>query len=140
MLNALDQYKPQPRGRVRPPVAQTVATDPDPIAAWERAAEDARRHRRLGLEAMLAGEAEVDLTPAMQSSWDTAVRLIVDAIALDADPQEPFVLEIAELLLVDPQAPVSYLHPARLIRTEILLPEGNMGLPDETIQRPSHDS
>ncbi|HEU0088619.1 MAG TPA: hypothetical protein VFQ77_13405 [Pseudonocardiaceae bacterium] len=140
MLNALDQYKPQPRGRVRPPVAQTVATDPDPIAAWERAAEDARRHRRLGLEAMLAGEAEVDLTPAMQSSWDTALRLIVDAIALDADPQEPFVLDIAELLLVDPQAPVSYLHPARLIRTEILLSEGNMGLPGETIRRPSHDS
>ncbi len=140
MLNALDQYQPQPRGRVRPPVVQTAATDPDPIAAWERAAEDARRHRRLGLEAMLAGRAEADLTPAMQSSWDAAVRLIVDAIALDSDPQEPFVLDIAELVLVDAQAPVSYLHPARLIRTDIVSPRDDLELPDESIQSRSHDS
>jgi hypothetical protein len=140
MLNALDQYQPQPRGHVRPAVVQAIATDPDPIAAWERAAEEARRHRRLGLEAMLAGESEIDLTTAMQSSWDAAVRLIVDAIALDSDPQEPFVLDIARLLLVDAQAPVSYLHPARLIRTDVLLPREDVEFPDESIQGAGHDS
>jgi hypothetical protein len=140
MLNALDQYQPRPRGHVRPLVVQAAATDPDPVEAWERAAEEARRHRRLGLEAMLAGKAEVDLTPAMQSSWDAAVRLIVDAIALDSDSKEPFVLDIAELLLVDAQAPVSYLHPARLIRTDVLLPHDGVHSPDESIQSPGHDS
>jgi hypothetical protein len=140
MLNALDQYQPQPCRRVRPPVVQTVATEPDPIGAWEQAAEDARRHRRLGLEAMLAGRTEVDLTPAMQSSWDAAVHLIVDAIALDSDPQEPFVLDLAELLLVDPEAPVTYLHPARLIRSDSMWPRDDVEFPDENLRRPSHDS
>lgn len=140
MLNALDQYQPGPRRHVRPPVVQASLTDPDPVEAWERAAEEARRHRRLGLEALFARKAEVDLTPAMQSSWDAAVRLIVDAIALDSDPEEPFVLNIAERLLVDAQAPVTYLHPARLIRTDVLLPYDDVELSGGSIQDSDHDS
>jgi hypothetical protein len=132
MLEAVERYKPRQRGRVRPPEAPVQTIDPDPLGALERASEDARRHRRLGLEALFVGEREVDLTPTMQSSWDAAVRVIVDAIALDADPREPFVLNIAELLLVDPQAPVSYLHPARLIRTDIILPTSEVAPSDET--------
>jgi hypothetical protein len=135
MLEAVERYKPRPRGRVRPPEAPVQTTDPDPLGALERAGEDTRRHRRLGLEALFVGEREVDLTPTMQSSWDATMRVIVDAIALDADPREPFVLDIAELLLVDPQAPVSYLHPTRLIRTDIILPTGEVAPSDETRHR-----
>jgi len=47
--------------------------DPDPLDAGEEAGEAARRHRRLGLEALLAVDSEVSLTPHMQISWDTAV-------------------------------------------------------------------
>lgn len=53
------------------------------------------------MEALLAGERQVDLTPVMQSSWTTAMQIIVDAMALDADPDEPFSLELSELLLVE---------------------------------------
>jgi hypothetical protein len=123
LIEAIEQYQPRSRTRVRPPESAASLDDPDPLAAVEAADEAARRHRRLGLEALLAGEREVDLTPHMQVSWDTAVQIVVDALALDADPREPFVLDLAEWLMVDSAAPVTYLHPARLIRTDVVLPE-----------------
>ncbi|MEV6445096.1 hypothetical protein [Amycolatopsis sp. NPDC051716] len=123
LIEAIEQYQPRSRTRVRPPESVAPPDDPDPLAAVEVADEAARRHRRLGLEALLAGEREVDLTPHMQVSWDTAVQIVVDALALDADPREPFVLDLAEWLMVDSAAPVTYLHPARLIRTDLVIPE-----------------
>jgi hypothetical protein len=124
LIEAIEQYQPRSRTRVRPPESTTSPDDPDPLAAGEAAHEAARRHRRLGLEALLAGEREVDLTPHMRVSWDAAVRIVVDALALDADPREPFVLDLSEWLMVDSAAPVTYLHPARLIRTDLVVPEG----------------
>lgn len=123
LIEAIEQYQPRSRTRVRPPESVASLDDPDPLAAVEAADEAARRHRRLGLEALLAGEREVDLTPHMQVSWDAAVQIVVDALALDADPREPFVLDLAEWLMVDSAAPVTYLHPARLIRTDLVVPE-----------------
>jgi hypothetical protein len=123
MINALDHYRPRPRHRVRPPEPPAGTHDPDPIAAIERAAQDARHRRRLGLEALLGGQSESDLTGAMQTSWPAALRILTDAMALDADNDEPFVLTIDEHLLVDRDAPVTYLHPARLIRTDVVLPD-----------------
>lgn len=124
MVAAIEHYRPRPRGRVRPPEPPKLVADPDPLASLERAAEEVRRHRRLGLEAKFGNDREVDLTSTMQQSWAVAAEVIVNAMALDADPREPFVLHIDELLLVDPLAPVSYLHPARLIRTDVLAAEG----------------
>lgn len=133
MLEAVEKYAPRSHGRVRPAEPPMPAADDDPLGELERAALQAKRHRRLGLEALLAGAQEVDLTAAMQTSWDAAVRLLSDALALDADPEEPFVLHIAEQLLVDPDTPVSYLHPARLIRTDTMFP-GSSATATDTVR------
>lgn len=123
LIKVLDDYRPRPKQRFRPPEPPTGGQDPDPIAAIERAAAETRRRRRLGLEALLGGRREADLTSAMQTSWPAAIRILTDAMALDADRNEPFVLNIDQTMLIDSEAPVTYLHPARLIRTDIALPE-----------------
>lgn len=139
MVKALDQYGPRPKHRFRPPEPPRGNPDPDPIGAMARAAVEARRRRRLGLEALLGGKTEVDLTSAMQTSWPTAVRILTDAMALDADKNEPFLLHIDEALLIDPEAPVTYLHPARLIRTEFVLPEADMSTEQSQSQQGGSD-
>ncbi|GIH24611.1 hypothetical protein Aph01nite_29210 [Acrocarpospora phusangensis] len=120
MINALDHYRPRSKHRIRPPEPPAGAHDPDPIAAVEQAAREAKRRRRLGLEALLGGRSEADLTEAMKTSWPAALQILTDAMALDSDKDEPFVLTIDEHLLVDREAPVTYLHPARLIRTDVM--------------------
>lgn len=123
MIKVLDDYRPRPKHRFRPSEPPRGTQDPDPIAAIERAAAERRRRRRLGLEALLGGRTEADLTSAMQTSWPAAIRILTDAMALDADRSEPFVLTIDQTLLIDSKAPVTYLHPAQLIRTDFALPE-----------------
>jgi hypothetical protein len=137
LIEVVKTYQPRSRTRVRPP--EPIGTDEhlDPLAAAEEARETARRYRRLGLEALLAGASEVDLTPHMQQGWDAAARIIVDALALDADPEEPFVLDLSEYLLISPGAPVTYLHPARLIRTDI---PGHGLTPEDSAQHGAADA
>lgn len=137
LIQVVETYQPRSRARVRPP-EPTGTEHPDPLAAADEARETARRYRRLGLEALLAGASEVDLTPHMQQGWEAAARIIVDAFALDADPEEPFVLDLSEHLLISPGEPVTYLHPARLIRTEI---PGHDGLtPEDSAQHGAADA
>jgi hypothetical protein len=133
LIEAVETYQPRSRPHVRPP-EPTGSGDPDPVAAIEAAREAARRYRRLGLEALLAGAREADLTPHMQQSWEAAARILVDALALDADPEEPFVLELSEHLMIGPAMPVTYLHPARLIRTDV--PEGEYSLKPQDVEQP----
>jgi hypothetical protein len=125
LIEVVETYQPRSRSRVRPP-EPVGSHHPDPLAAAEEAWEIARRYRRLGLEALLAGASEVDLTPHMEQSWDDAARIIVDALALDADPDEPFVLDLSESLMISPKKPVTYLHPARLIKTDMPNPESGL--------------
>jgi hypothetical protein len=133
LIEVVESYQPRSRTRIRPPET-SGPDDPDPVAAIEEAREAARRYRRLGLEALLAGARETDLTPHMQQSWEAAARIIVDALALDADPDEPFVLDLSEYLLIGPAMPVTYLHPARLIRTD--MPEDEHGFSLEDVEQP----
>jgi hypothetical protein len=133
LIEAVESYQPRSRPHVRPP-EPSRSGDPDPVAAIEAAREAARRYRRLGLEALLAGAREADLTPHMQQSWEAAARILVDALGLDADPEEPFVLELSEYLMIDPAMPVTYLHPARLIRTDV--PGDEYGLQPEDVEQP----
>jgi hypothetical protein len=121
-VEVVAQYEPRPRGRTRPPEPVAPTHNYDPLEALEAAHAAARSRRRLGLEALLEDAREVDLTPHLQSRWSTAAAALADAMALDADPTEPFLLHLAEMLLVDAAAPVSYLHPARLIRTDGPIP------------------
>jgi hypothetical protein len=119
LLDAIDQYQPRPGGHFRPaePRAPTQA-EHDPLAGLEEAHARAARRRRLALEGILDGRVEVDLLPYMRASWSAAAEIVTDALLLDADPDEPFVLHLEEELLVDPEAKVTYLHPARLLRTD----------------------
>jgi hypothetical protein len=119
LTKVLDDYRPRSKHRSRPPEPPQGIRDPDPVGAIERAAAETHRRRRLGLEALLGGRAEIDLTSTMQTSWPAAIDILTAAMALDADPVEPFALSIDETLLIDAEAPVTYLHPARLIRTEL---------------------
>ena len=136
LIEAVEHYRPRSRIRVRPPEPTSSDHDPDPLATVEALHEAARRHRRLGLEALLAGGREVDLTPHMQVSWDAAVQILLDAIALSADPKEPFILDLSEWLLVDTEARVTYLHPARLTRSDPVVPEPEDGLILTDTRRP----
>lgn len=133
LIEVVESYEPRSRARVRPP-EPTGSADSDPVAAIEAAHEASRRYRRLGLEALLAGAREADLTPHMQQSWEAAARILVDALALDADPQEPFVLDLSEYLLIGLAMPVTYLHPAHLIRTD--MPDGEYALKPEDVEQP----
>ena len=119
LLDAAEQYQPRPRGHIRPQ-EPPVPTRPeqDPLAALEAAHARGLRRRRLALEGILDGRAEVDLLPHMRAGWPATVEIISDALLLDADPDEPFVLDLGETLLIDTDAKVTYLHPARLIRTD----------------------
>lgn len=117
LIEVVEDYQPRSRTRVRPPEPIDTGRDPDPLGTAEAMHEAARRRRRLRLEALLAGELEADLTPYMRVGWDAAAQILTDAIALSADPQEPFVLSIADQLLVATDTPVTYLHPARITRT-----------------------
>lgn len=139
LIEAIESYQPRSRTRVRPPESGATLDDPDPLATAEAANEAARRHRRLGLEALLVGGQEVDLTPHMQRSWDATVHIVVDALALDADPREPFVLDLSEWLMIDPTTPVTYLHPARLIRTDLVVPEDGFAADDVQQLGDTHD-
>jgi hypothetical protein len=121
LLDAVDYYQPRPRGHLRPPEPRTPqqVVDEDPLALLEQSHARALRRRRLALEGILDGAAEVDLLPHLRTSWPAAAEIMTDALALDADPDEPFVLHLDELALIDPEAKVTYLHPARLIRTDL---------------------
>jgi len=118
LIEAVEHYSPRSRTRIRPSEPAASDQDHDPLAAMEAAHATARRHRRLALEALLAGGTDVDLTPHMQADWSAAVQILVDALALSTDPKEPFLLELSEWLLVDSEARVTYLHPARLTRAD----------------------
>jgi hypothetical protein len=54
-------------------------------------------------------------------------------LALDADAEEPFVLDLSEYLMIGPAMPVTYLHPARLIRTDVA--ETGYGFMSEDAER-----
>lgn len=138
LIETIEQYQPRSRARVRPAEAATPPDEADPLAQIEAAHEAARLHRRLGMESLLAGQSEVDLTPYMQAGWSPAVQIIVDALALDADPEQPFALELSERLLVDSAAEATYLHPARLRRTDHVAPNGHPRV-GETEPPFSHD-
>jgi hypothetical protein len=119
LIEAVEQYSPRSRTRIRPAEPLAPAQETDPLAAAEAAHAADRHHRRLALEALLAGGQSVDLTPHMQASWEAAVQILVDSLALSADPDEPFQLDLSEWLLVDGEARVTYLHPARLTRSDM---------------------
>lgn len=117
VLEALDAVAPRRRNRQRPPEPH-VPDDPDPLSRLAERSERARRQRRSRAESRLQGGDHVDLTSFLRDAgWPGAATALIELLALAHDPDEPFQVTLAEGVLIDPDAPVTYLHPAELRRT-----------------------
>ncbi|MFC9331927.1 hypothetical protein [Kitasatospora sp. NPDC057015] len=120
LFETVEGFAPRSRGRVRPPLPDTGddSDDVDALRRAEVAYEGSRERRRLVADELLAGNDEVDLSPALYAAgWPAAAAIITDMLALDGDPAEPYTVTVEDLLLADPHARVTYLHPLRLHRT-----------------------
>jgi hypothetical protein len=51
--------------------------------------------------------------------WPGAASIINDVLALSDDPDEPYAVVVEDVLLADPGASVTYLHPLRLRRQDV---------------------
>lgn len=118
VLDALDEYAPRRRVRIRPP-EPAGDPEPDPLAVLERRRAEEQRRRRLTVEEHLQGGGEVELTARLRAlGWPTAAKQLVDLLAVAHDPQQPFAVELGQLLLIDGEGPVTYWHPVFLRRDD----------------------
>lgn len=140
IVDALDEYRPQRRARVRPeePVPGHAG---DPIEAIQAAQERQRRRRRLAAEANLGDGDSVDLTLTLRwMAWPEAAQWLVGLLGLSSDESEPFTVELGLQPLIDFDAKVTYLHAVMLRRNDA--PSGGASLEsgDEVSHRHGTDS
>jgi hypothetical protein len=136
VLDAIDEYAPRRRVRARPP---EPAGDPDadPLGVLEQRHAEGRRRRRLAVESHLQGAEQVELTATLRAlGWPTAAEQLVDLLAIAHDPEQPFAVDLGQMLLIDPEGPVTYWHPVTLRRHEPARHEPP-GAADETNGTPS---
>ena len=118
LLEAIDSYAPRRRIRQRPPEPPD-ADEPDPIALLRRQNDAELKRRRLAAENSLQGADEVELTSQLSlAGWPGAARILADLLVLHSSREQPFALDVGEMLLIDPEAAVTYLHPVRLRRLD----------------------
>jgi hypothetical protein len=119
VLEAIEEYRPRRRVRTRPP-APADSGEADPIGTLQRRREHERRKRVLAAESQLQGQETVDLTGFLRGmEWPAAAQHLAGLLAISADPAQPFSVELGQALLVDPETPVTYLHPVTLRRTAL---------------------
>lgn len=121
LLETVEGFAPRSRARVRPVVVEGDDEDEDDPLQWaEEAHAHLRERRRLRADELLAADEEVDLTQALyQAGWPAAASIITDVLALSDDPDEPYAVVMEDVLLADPEASVTYLHPLRLRRQDM---------------------
>jgi len=93
-----------------------------------------RRRRALAAESQLQGRDAVDLTGFLRGlKWPAAAQHLTNLLALSGDPAQPFSVDLGQALLIDPETPVTYLHPVALRHT--------VQSPDcaEVVERPGAD-
>lgn len=111
------RFRPRTSTRRRPPRPADPATGPDPMDRVEERAEAARTRRARAAELHLQGATETDLTSRLRAAgWPAAATMLVELIGAHADPDLPFEIEMSDELLVEPEAPVTYLTPVSLRR------------------------
>jgi hypothetical protein len=116
VLEAIEEYRPRRKVRARPP-SPADAGEPDPIGAMERRHYQERRRRTLAAESQLQGREAADLTGFLRGmEWPSASQHLVNLLAISGDPAQPFKVELGQALLIDPETPVTYLHPVTLHR------------------------
>ncbi|MEW2217505.1 hypothetical protein AB0895_34485 [Streptomyces globisporus] len=121
LLETVEGFAPRSRARVRPVVVEGDDEDEDDPLQWaEEAHSHLRERRRLLADELLAAEEEVDLTQALyEAGWSAAASIITDVLALSDDPDEPYAVVMEDVLLANPEASVTYLHPLRLRRQDM---------------------
>lgn len=121
VAEGVQQFRPRVAVRRRPPRPADPPAGPDPMERVERRAEAARRRRDRGAELHLQGNNETDLTSRLRAAgWPGAANMLVELLGAHADPESPFEIAMSDELLVDADAPVSYLTPVSLRRTKSL--------------------
>lgn len=70
------------------------------------------------MERYLQGRQGVDLTDALRAAgWPSAAEQLMEVLAISADPDQQFTVELGQMLIVDAQGVVTYMHPVFLQRT-----------------------
>jgi hypothetical protein len=65
----------------------------------------------------MQGREAVDLTGFLRGlGWPAAAQHLTNLLALSGDPAQPFSVDLGQALLIDPETPVTYLHPVTLRR------------------------
>lgn len=116
LLEAIDEYRPRHRVRIRPPAPASVG-ESDPIGRLQRRHREDHQRRRLAAESHLQTADTVELTGVLRAlGWPQAAEQLTALLSLSADPTQPFSVELGLMLLVDSEAPVTYLHSVTLRR------------------------
>ncbi|WP_273652901.1 hypothetical protein [Cellulomonas fimi] len=116
VLDLLDTVRPRPV-RKRPVRTEAIDTGPDPVDAARERKERILAQRVARAEAALQGQQDVDLTSRLQGAgWPAAGQMVVDLIALDAHPDQPYTITMSDALLVDADGSVTYLSPVTVHR------------------------
>ena len=133
VLEAIEEYRPRRKVRTRPPAPDDVG-EVDPIGAMQRRHRQERRRRALAAESQLQGQDAVDLTGFLRGlEWPAAAQHLTNLLALSGDPTQPFSVDLGQALLIDPETPVTYLHPV-MLRHIVQSPDCA-----EVVERPSTD-
>ncbi|MEU4253496.1 hypothetical protein AB0F15_39500 [Amycolatopsis sp. NPDC026612] len=116
LQEAIEEYRPRVRVAIRPPVP-VGGVEEDPIGAMRARAERSSRRRALDTEAHLQGHQEIELTSALRAlGWPKAGEHLMELLAVAADPDQPFAVELGRMLIIDLEASVTYMHPVLLKR------------------------
>lgn len=120
LVRRVTEYAPPPPPRRRPPRPAAPLIEVDPMAEVEERARIKAQQRRLLTDQLLQEENEIDLTSRIRSTpWPGGAALLVQALALDADPDLPVSVHFTDELLVDPDAATTRATPVLLRRTSL---------------------
>jgi hypothetical protein len=116
VVAAMRSYRPQRRRQRRPPV-ETPSAGPssDPLEGIEERLDLRRQQREHAAELLLQGGASIELSAHMRAApWPAALRIIVDAAALDSDAGADYRLYLADSIVIDVDAHTTWTSDARL--------------------------
>jgi hypothetical protein len=116
IVDALAEYRPRTRARRRPG-EPPPSSEEDPLARW--AESQAQRQRRVERKAdlLLGSDSEVELTDRLRGQeWRGAAKTLAELLVIHQQPGSRYRVELADSLLIDAEAPVTYFSPATLHR------------------------
>jgi hypothetical protein len=114
--DALATYRPRSAVRRRPP-QPPPSTEADPLARWEQRLRDERARVERDADLHLQGADQVELTDRLRATpWAGAARALARLLTIHQHAGSTFRVELADSLLIDADAEVTYFSPATLHR------------------------